>query len=115
VSGWKLVGISDESTECEVCGRVELKSTHHIVTEDGAELRAGSSCAARKLGVKTAEVNRAAKVYRLRFQIARSNFPDYFRSVFKMSVEQYLRKFPESRAVPEGMYRRFMAREGFTI
>lgn len=62
-NGWQLVGISDESTECEVCGRVELKSTMHLVHEDGSELRAGSSCGARKLGTTAYRMRRAAKAY----------------------------------------------------
>jgi ribosome-binding protein aMBF1 (putative translation factor) len=115
MSGWKLVGISDESTECEVCGRVELKATYHLVLEDGSELRAGSSCAARKLGTKAADITRAGKVYRLRMEIARSNFPDYFRQTMGASIVTHRREYPEAEKMRQGMYRRYMLREGFTV
>ncbi|MEU5149729.1 hypothetical protein AB0G42_21430 [Streptomyces yangpuensis] len=113
MSGWKLVGISDESTECEVCGRIELKATHHIIREDGSELRAGSSCAARKLGVKAADINRAARQYRTRLEIARCNFPDWFRSGYGIRLEDHIRQ--HGRSISERAYKRYMQREGFTV
>jgi hypothetical protein len=115
MSGWKIVGITDESTTCEVCGRVELKSTVVLELEDGSRLYAGSSCAARKVGVKAADMRSSVKAYRNRLEAARCDFPSYFRGLFGKTLEQYLREFPEHRAVPEGMYRRFMLKRGFDI
>lgn len=115
MSGWKIAGISDDSTTCEVCGRIELRSTVHLVMDDGSELRAGSSCAARKVGTTATNMRASVKTYSKNLQIARSNFPDYFRNTMGTTVEQYLRKFPQHRAVAEGMYKRFMQREGFTV
>jgi hypothetical protein len=115
MAGWKLAGISDESTVCEVCGRTELKSTYHLIMEDGSELRAGSSCGARRLGIKAAEITRAAKSYRLRFEIARCNWPDHFRRVWSMSPAEFIRKRDDGRTIAERSYRLFMAREGFTV
>jgi hypothetical protein len=115
MSGWKIIGVTDECTECEVCGKPELRSTVLIEFEDGSQLYAGSTCAARKVGVKSADMRGAIKSYNLRFQVARSNFPDYFRRTMQMTVETYLHRFPESRKVAEGMYRRYMEREGFTV
>jgi len=49
-----ILGITDECTTCELCGRVELKSTV-IIGEDGVETgRYGSSCASKILGRKVA-------------------------------------------------------------
>lgn len=115
MSGWSIKGITDESTTCDVCGRIELKSVVYLVTAEGDELYAGTTCAARKVGVKASEMTGAVKTYRKNFEIARCDFPDYFRSVMKTTVAQYLRTFPEHRKVAEGMYRRFMERRGFTV
>jgi ribosome-binding protein aMBF1 (putative translation factor) len=81
MSGWKIVGISDECTECEVCGRVELKSTVHLVLGDGSELRAGSSCAARKLGTTAAKMRGSVKSFKTRLEIREGEFGDWFRGV----------------------------------
>lgn len=115
MSGWKIVGITDERTECEVCGRVELKSTLLLELEDGSQLYAGSSCGARKVGVKAADMRAAAKAYRNRLEVARCNFPDYFRRVANMRLEDYVRKAPENRAFAEALYKRYMRDEGFNV
>ena len=115
MSGWKIIGVTDETTQCEVCGRVELKNTTLIEFEDGSQLYAGSSCAARKVGVSSADMRGAVKAYRMRLEVARCNFPDYFRQIMGKSVEQYLHVYPQHRKVAEGMYRRYMLREGFTV
>lgn len=45
----KIVGITDEQTACDECGRIELRSTV-ILAQDGAEIgRYGSSCAGKVL------------------------------------------------------------------
>lgn len=78
-TGWQLVGISDESTTCEVCGRVELKSTMHLVHEDGGELRAGSSCGARKLGTTAYRMQRAVKAYKMHQVVQRQAWENMIR------------------------------------
>ncbi|NYI06060.1 hypothetical protein [Allostreptomyces psammosilenae] len=115
MSGWFIKGITDESTRCDVCGKMELKRVVHLVTGDGDELYAGTTCAARKVGVKAADMNRAVKSYMTRLEIARCDFPDYFRRTFNMSVEQFIRSAPVNREVAERIYRRYMAAEGFTV
>jgi hypothetical protein len=44
----KILGINDEVTTCECCGKTNLKKTVVLGTETG-ELRYGTSCAARAL------------------------------------------------------------------
>jgi hypothetical protein len=49
-----ILGITDECTTCELCGRIELKSTV-IIGEDSVETgRYGSICASKILGRKVA-------------------------------------------------------------
>lgn len=45
----RILGISDEVTTCECCGRTNLKNTVVIGTEEG-EAYYGCSCAAKFLG-----------------------------------------------------------------
>lgn len=46
-------GMNDEQTECDACGRMELRGTVVVVDEDGNEVgRYGTTCASRVLGVK---------------------------------------------------------------
>lgn len=82
MSSWKLVGINDDSTECDVCGRIELKSTMHLVAEDGSELRAGSSCGARKLGTTTKRMNDKVKAYRMHEEVRRTDWYESARRRF---------------------------------
>jgi hypothetical protein len=51
----RYVGVTDESTQCDQCGRTELRSTVVLYTldadgNDDAVVYYGSSCAARALG-----------------------------------------------------------------
>lgn len=47
-----IVGTTDEQTECDRCGRVELKCTVILADADGVEAgRYGTSCASTVLGV----------------------------------------------------------------
>lgn len=115
MAGWQVIGITDERTECEVCGRVELKSTLLLELEDGSQLYAGSSCGARKVGVTAADMRAAAKAYRTRLEIARCNFPDWFRTRYGMTVEQFIRNNPNRRNVAENRYKNYMWLEGFTV
>lgn len=55
---WRYIGTTDESTECEKCGKTELRSTVMIVpldvdgNDEGDPVYFGSTCAARALGVR---------------------------------------------------------------
>lgn len=82
---WKLVGINDDSTECDVCGRIELKATMHLVAEDGSELRAGTSCGARKLGTTTKRMNDKVKAYRSHALVRQTNWQEDARRRFGCS------------------------------
>lgn len=49
----RMVGMTDEQTECDKCGRLELRGTVILADEDGNEVgRYGTTCAGRMLGVK---------------------------------------------------------------
>lgn len=49
----RAAGMNDEQTECDACGRVELRGTVIVVDEDGSEVgRYGTTCASRILGRK---------------------------------------------------------------
>lgn len=47
-STFKLLGVNDEVTTCECCGKSNLKCTVVLGT-DGGEVRYGRDCAARAL------------------------------------------------------------------
>lgn len=55
---FRYLGVTDESTTCEKCGKPQLKSTVMIIpldadgNDDGEPLYYGSTCAARALGVR---------------------------------------------------------------
>jgi len=49
----QIIGISDEVTTCDCCGRTGLKRTVHLHLEDDGDIYYGTTCAARafpKLG-----------------------------------------------------------------
>lgn len=49
----KAVGMNDEQTQCDACGREELRGTVIVADQDGMEVgRYGTTCASRVLGVK---------------------------------------------------------------
>lgn len=53
----KVLGINDDVTTCECCGRAGLKATVVIELDDAATVHFGRDCAAKKLGgsAKTVE------------------------------------------------------------
>lgn len=52
------VGMNDEQTECDACGRVELRGTVIVHDRDGVEVgRYGTTCASRILGWKVTRSN----------------------------------------------------------
>lgn len=59
---FRVLGTTDEVTQCQLCGRDELKGT--IVLEDNATAEIvyyGSSCGARAAGWTTKEIRTAAR------------------------------------------------------
>lgn len=57
----KILGINDEVTTCECCGRTNLKKTVVLGTEHG-EVRYGTACAAKALRQSERSVKAAATV-----------------------------------------------------
>lgn len=59
MAGYQIIGTTDENTECDICGRVELRSTVVFDALDadgnrtGELLYAGSSCATTLPGFRT--------------------------------------------------------------
>lgn len=56
----KVIGINDEVTTCECCGRQNLKRTVVLSSGDG-ERRYGTECAARALGLDRLAVERQVR------------------------------------------------------
>ena len=57
----KILGINDDVTTCECCGRTGLKKTVVIETSETGIVHYGSNCAARKLGRTKTQVERTAE------------------------------------------------------
>jgi len=58
----KILGISDEVTECDRCGRYELKKTIAILDTETTEIHYyGSECASMLMGFDAKEVNKQAR------------------------------------------------------
>ena len=63
---WTAKGLTDEVTECEICGKPELKGTVRLVLvdadgNDDGEIYAGVTCAARRAGRKATEIRTEAQ------------------------------------------------------
>lgn len=61
----KFLGVTDEQTTCDLCGKTNLKRTVALETADGSIVHYGCDCAARALkktvkGVNTRDVNKIA-------------------------------------------------------
>lgn len=69
-SGLHAVGMNDEQTDCDACGRTELRGTVILADADGVMVyRLGTTCASRALGIRlrrqdvvALEARRATKV-----------------------------------------------------
>jgi ribosome-binding protein aMBF1 (putative translation factor) len=57
---FKILGINDEQTACECCGRTGLKKTV-VLTDGEREVRYGTECAARAMKVSKREVESGVK------------------------------------------------------
>ena len=62
MKAYKMIGITDEVTSCDCCGRTDLKRTIVLERqEDGVIVYFGSQCGARATGWATKEFTKAAK------------------------------------------------------
>lgn len=48
----RAIGMNNEQTECDECGRMELRGTVILANEEGEVGRYGTTCAGRLLGYK---------------------------------------------------------------
>lgn len=111
---WHIRAITDECTTCELCGRVELKRTVLLETEDGEQLWAGTSCAAKKVGTTAAKMRGAANTFLNRKAAYESWFPDWYRTQFKMSIREAIEKYgPAAEKGIELTRRQYMKKNGF--
>lgn len=51
-TGLHAIGFNNEQTECDRCGRMELRGTVILANEEGEQARMGTTCASRELGIK---------------------------------------------------------------
>jgi len=51
----KILGFTEETTACDLCGRMELKGTYAIQAEDGSIHHLGSSCVKKRFGLTQKE------------------------------------------------------------
>ena len=61
LADYKVLGVTDEETVCDCCGRTELKATVALETADGEVVHFGRVCAARAAGVSAAAVDAALR------------------------------------------------------
>lgn len=61
---WKLLGINDDVTTCECCGKPNLKCTV-VLTNGEGEVCYGRDCAARALAGKFGRPKTAEKIERM--------------------------------------------------
>lgn len=48
----RAIGFNNEVTECDACGRMELRGTVILTNEDGDLMRMGTTCASRATGTR---------------------------------------------------------------
>jgi hypothetical protein len=76
---YRVIGTTDESTECDLCGRVELKCTVMLVpldadgNADGEVTYFGRSCASKAAGWTVRELNANIKRAAVEKQTAERN------------------------------------------
>lgn len=51
----KLLGFTEEITQCDLCGKIELKGTYAIELESGETVYYGTTCGAKALQTTTNE------------------------------------------------------------
>lgn len=61
----KIIAITDETSTCECCGKMNLKKVIVMQKEDGSIVRYGTDCAAKAQGKKSAAVKADVEVAEL--------------------------------------------------
>lgn len=70
-SGLHAVGMNDEQTDCDACGRTELRGTVMLADADGVIVyRLGTTCASRALGIRLTRQDVVALEARRRMKVA---------------------------------------------
>lgn len=77
-TNWKVLGINDDVTTCECCGKSGLKCTVVLTNGDG-EVSYGRDCAARAVAGKFGRPKSAAKIEQDARSIA-AGFKPYVKS-----------------------------------
>lgn len=70
----KILGITEDRTECDCCGKTDLKRTVAIEHEDGRIGYYGTSCAAKILKWDAATVTKTARTAEKQRHIERERF-----------------------------------------
>lgn len=70
----RMIGMNNEQTECDRCGRMELRGTVILGNDDGEVGRYGTTCASKELGVKITRQDalstEAHRAYMVRSELA---------------------------------------------
>ncbi|MFC8921703.1 hypothetical protein [Cellulosimicrobium sp. NPDC057127] len=70
-AGLRAVGMNDEQTDCDACGRTELRGTVLLADADGViAYRLGTTCASRALGTRLTRKDVVALEARRRSEVA---------------------------------------------
>lgn len=92
MNGWKVVQkFTDTMTTCEKCGKMELSGTVHFVHEDGSELYAGTSCAAKMMGTTVAQVRGMIESTEKKASILEDAFRSDFARKFNTTPREFIR------------------------
>jgi hypothetical protein len=68
----RMAGFTTEQTECDACGRMELRGTVIVLDENGEHVaNYGTTCAGRKLGLKLTRADALATEARRRAEVLR--------------------------------------------
>lgn len=78
---FRAMGFTEDITDCDICGRVDLKGTVRMLVVDDdnnedSEIHAGVVCAARKSGRKASEIRNEAKAADAAVYAAWNNYRD---------------------------------------
>lgn len=77
----KIIGFTDKVTDCDCCGKSDLKGTY-CVSIDGNEFYYGSTCAANKTGISPKETKAIIK---------KNDLDEKISDLVKDASNQYLR------------------------
>lgn len=81
----RAIGITDERTSCDCCGKADLKCTVAMETDSGDIVYYGRVCASRNSGKSTAQINKEVKTETAR--IKNAAITEYHRSIEYLADE----------------------------